>query len=166
MLPSPSAPPAPARVNRGPLVVKGADRLDALPLQGPPVRQTLNMYSPAICRLMRRDFNLTSLKLFWMDDLTRTRLRSQLNDLVKEATMLHDMVALDAFGPAFPVAACQMRIVNDQAQILFDALATADMAHAKMLQGPLSEVSDVYMGRFFRAYGAFRVQVFGFGSKG
>lgn len=165
MLPSTLATPARACITRGPLVVKGADRLDALPLQGPDVRETINMFSPAICRLMRRDFNLTSIRLFWMDDTARSRLRSPLNDLVKEALAIQDMVALDAFGPAFTVATCQMRIVNDLAQVLFDALATADLAHAKMLQGPLNEVADIYMGRFFRAYGAFRFQVFGFGPK-
>lgn len=160
MQPSLSATPDP--IDRGPLVVKGGERLDALVGPDCGVHQGATMFSPAVCRLMRRDFNLTSVRLYWMDAAARARLAQPLKALRKEAESLQDMVALDSFGPAFPVAACQMRIVSEEAQALFDALVIADLAHAKMLQGPLNEVSDVYMGRFFRAYGHFRNQVFGY----
>lgn len=160
MNPSHAATPDP--IDRGPLVVKGAERLNALVGPDFGTQQTVTMFSPAVCRLMRRDFNLTSVRLYWMDAASRAKLAQPLQALMKEAESLQDMVALDAFGPAFPVAVCKMRIVSEEAKVLFDALVIADLAHAKMLQGPLSEVSDVYMGRFFRSYGHFRCQVFGY----
>ncbi|GAA0431967.1 hypothetical protein ACFOY5_20635 [Massilia aurea] len=51
-----------------------------------------------------------------------------------------------------------MRIISDEADLLFDALITADRA----LHSPMAEVAEENMGPFLRSFTILRKEVFGF----
>jgi len=147
-----------------PLVIKGVARIESIVLSREEVRLDAKVRSHVISRVMRRDFNLTSVKLFWYTrSYTRRKVaREMLDDLQAEAERLEDL-ARPYEMPAGPAAAtCSMRIISDEAQLLFDALMLADRSLYKLMHSPLAEVAEENMGPFMRSFTILRKQVFGF----
>lgn len=147
-----------------PLVIKGVQRIEAIVLQRPDVRRDAVLYTHIFSRTVRRDFNFTSVKLFWY---TKSRQRrptalSLLQDLVDEAERLEDMARPYEMPTAKAAATCEMRIISDEAELLFDALMQADRAVYKLMHSPLAEVAEDNAGPFLRAFTALRREVFGF----
>lgn len=147
-----------------PLVIKGVARIESIVLSREEVRLDAEVRSHVISRVMRRDFNLTSVKLFWYTRSYPRRkvARGMLDDLQAEAERLEDL-ARPYEMPAGPAAAtCSMRIISDEAQLLFDALMLADRSLYKLMHSPLAEVAEENMGPFMRSFTILRKQVFGF----
>lgn len=150
-----------------PLVIKGVERIESLVLQRDDVRLNAELHSHVISRVMRRDFNLTSVKLFWYTNgyIRRQNARRMLHDLQDEAERLEDL-ARPYEMPTGPAAAtCSMRIISDEAQQLFDTLMLADRSLYKLMHSPLAEVAEDNMGPFLRAFTVLRREVFGFSDK-
>lgn len=147
-----------------PLVIKGVERIEAINLPGEDVRRDAELYSHFISRVMRRDFNLTSVKLFWYTKgYNRRRLaKGMLQDLAAEAERLEDLARQYERPAAAPAATCTMRIISDEADLLFDALITADRALHKLMNSPLAEVAKETAGPFLRSFTVLRRAVFGF----
>lgn len=55
-----------------------------------------------------------------------------------------------------------MRIIFDEAQLLFDALISADRSLHKLMHSPLAEVTEDNMGPFLRTFTVLRKEVFSF----
>lgn len=147
-----------------PLVIKGVERIESIKLQGEDVRVDAELRSHVISRVMRRDFNLTSVKLFWFTKgyNRRKTAKLMLDDLQAEAERLEDL-ARPYEMPAGPAAAtCSMRIISDEAKLLFDALMLADRSLYKLMHSPLAEVAEDNMVPFLRAFAMLRKQIFGF----
>jgi len=147
-----------------PLVIKGVARIESIVLSREEVRLDAEVRSHVISRVMRRDFNLTSVKLFWYTKRYTCRkvAREMLDDLQAEAERLEDL-ARPYEMPAGPAAAtCSMRIISEEAQLLFDALMLADRSLYKLMHSPLAEVAEENMGPFMRSFTILRKQVFGF----
>jgi hypothetical protein len=146
------------------LAIKNVDRIEAIKVDGEDRRCEAELYTWVFSRLMRRDFNLTSVKLFFFCKKQGKHevARDLLMNLTEEARVLEDM-ALRYEMPAAPVfSACVMRILTDEAQELFDALVTVDCALHKMMHSPMAEVAEANLVPFMRAYTALRQKVFGF----
>jgi hypothetical protein len=146
-----------------PLVIKGVGRIEAIKLPGEDVRRDAELYSHVVSRLMRRDFNLTSVKLFWYakGHNRRDHVKRMLHDLTAEAERLEDLARRYELPDAAPAATCTMRIVSDEAELLFQALITVDRALHKLMHSPLAEVLEENMGPFLRSYCVLRNEVFG-----
>lgn len=146
-----------------PLVIKGVERIEAIVLPGEDVRRQAEMYTHAIGRIMRRDYNLTSVKLFWHVRGFHARIKTQslVHDLVADADRLEDLARPYELPGFDPVATCIVRIVSDEASLLFDALITADRALFKLLSSPVVDDADKTMTHFVRALTALRKEVFG-----
>lgn len=147
-----------------PLVIKGVERIEAVNIPGNDVRRDAELYSHYISRVMRRDFNLTSVKLYWYTKgyNRRQNARRMLQDLVAEAGSLEDMARPYEMPGAEPAATCTMRIISDEADLLFDALITADRALYKLMHSPLSDVVEENASPFMRSFTTLRKAVFGF----
>lgn len=146
------------------LAIKNVDRIEGIKVEGEDRRREAELYTWVFSRLMRRDFNLTTVKLFFFCKKQGGRqvARDLLASLTEEARVLEDMV-LRYEMPATPVfSSCVMRILTDEAQELFEALVTVDRALHKMMHSPLAEVADENLIPFMRAYTALRKKVFGF----
>jgi hypothetical protein len=147
-----------------PLVIKGVERIESILLPRQDVRLDAELRSHVISRVMRRDFNLTSVKLFWYTKGFNRRLNAQrmLLDLQAEAERLEDL-ARPYEMPCGPlVATCSMRIISEEAQLLFDALMLADRSLYKLMHSPLAEVAEDNMYPFLRSFTILRKGVFGF----
>lgn len=147
-----------------PLVIKGVDRIESINLQGEDKRRDAELYTHVLSRVMRRDFNLTSVKLFWFTKgyHRRCRARELLHDLMGEAERLTDMARPYEMPVGVPAATCTMRIVSDEAELLFDALIKADRALHKLMHSPLAEVAEDNMGPFLRSFTGLRKEVFNY----
>jgi hypothetical protein len=55
-----------------------------------------------------------------------------------------------------------MRIISDEADLLFDALITADRALHKLMHSLLAEVAEDHMSPYLRSLTVLRKEVFGF----
>lgn len=147
-----------------PLVIKGVARIESIVLQGPDVRRDARLYTHVFSRLMRRDFNPTSVKLFWYAKAhqRRTKIRSMLADLLEEAEALETMARPYEWKSTQPAASCQMRMISNETELLFSALIQADKALHKLLHSPLAETAEENVGPFMRQYTVLRREVFGF----
>ena len=147
-----------------PLVIKGVERIEAINLPGEDVRVDAELFTHVLSRIMRRDFNLTSVKLFWYTKgyHRRKKARSLLYDLIAEADRLEDLARPYEMPACVPAATCTMRIVSDEAKLLFDALITADRALHKLMHSPMSEVAEMNMIPFERSFTILRKEIFGF----
>lgn len=146
------------------LTIKNVDRIEAIQAPGGDKRCEAALYTWEYSRVMRRDFNLTSVKLFFFCKKPGGLLaaRDLLRTLTEEAQVLEDM-ALRYEMPAAPVfCTCVMRILTDETQQLFDALVTADRAFHKLKNSPMGEVAEDNLIPFMRAYNALRQKVIGF----
>lgn len=147
-----------------PLVIKGVERIEAIILQRPDVRMDAAILTHVFSRTIRRDFNLTSVKLFWYTKARDRRLAAQamLQDLVEEAQVLEDMARPYEMPEERSAAAtCQLRIISDEAELLFSSLMKADRALYKLLHSPLAEVAEDNAAPFLRALSALQRRVFG-----
>lgn len=147
-----------------PLVIKGVERIESIILSGEDIRLNAELYSHVLSRVMRRDFNFTSAKLFWYTKGFHRRMhaRAMLHDLAVEAERLEDMARPYDMPDVAPAATCTMRIVSDEAELLFHALVKADRALHKLMHSPLAEVAEDNMGPFLRTFTLLRKKVFGF----
>lgn len=147
------------------LVIKGVSRIEAIVIQREELRREAALYTHVFSRSMRRDFNLTSVKLFWYakSRSRRLKIRPLLADMAAEAQLLEDMARSYEMPLDLPAAAtCVMRIISDEAEIVFDALVQADRAFHKLLYSPLAEVAEDNIGPFIRSFEAVRREVFGY----
>lgn len=107
-----------------------------------------------LSRIVRRDFNLLSYKLFFA--LRRRevaqRVRRALDDLVEEADVLANMTRKEKLPTPDESTLLNLRIVNADCDRLIDALITADRALAKMKESDMAEVADDNCSRFYIAY--------------
>lgn len=154
-------------ITGNPLVIKGVERIEAIVLQGQDVRLDAEVRSHVISRVMRRDFNLTSVKLYWYTKgfNRRHKARRMLLDLQAEADRLEDLARPYEMPSSAPAATCSMRIISDEAQLLFEALMLADRSLYKLMHSPLAEVAEDNMGPFLRSLTVLRKEVFGFDTR-
>ena len=146
------------------LAIKNVDRIEAIEVVGEDKRCEAAMYTWVFSRLMRRDFNLTSIKLFFFCKKQGQLevARDLLQTLTEEAQVLTDM-AYRYEMPAAPIfSSCVMRIITEESQELFDALVAADRALHKMQHSSMAEVAEDNLVPFKRAYNALRKKVIGF----
>jgi hypothetical protein len=147
-----------------PLTIKNVDRIEAIQAPGGDKRCEAALYTWEYSRIMRRDFNLTSVKLFFFCKKPggQVAARDLLRSLTEEAQVLEDM-ALRYEMPDEPVfSSCVMRILTDETQQLFDALVTAERAFHKLKNSAMAEVAEDNLIPFMRAYNALRQKVIGF----
>jgi hypothetical protein len=147
-----------------PLVIKGVERIEATNVPGEDVRRDAELYTYVLSRVMRRDFNLTSVKLFWYVKGYHRRIKAKemLHDLMAEAERLEDLARPYEKPACAPAATCTMRIISDEANLLFDALITADRALHKLMHSPLAEVAEENTAPFMRSFTSLRRVVFGY----
>lgn len=146
------------------LTIKNVDRIEAIQAPGGDKRCEAVLYTWEYSRVMRRDFNLTSIKLFFFCKRPGGLVvaRDLLSSLTEEAQVLEDM-ALRYEMPDEPVfSSCVMRILTDETQQLFNALVTADRAFHKLKHSPMGEVAEDNLIPFMRAYNALRQKVIGY----
>lgn len=146
------------------LAIKNVDRIEAIQIPGQDKRCEAALYTWVFSRLMRRDFNLTSIKLFFFCKKTDQAdlVRHLLWNLTEEARLLEYMVLPYGMPDAPVFNSCVMRILMDETQQFFDALVTADRAFHKMQHSPLAEVAEENLVPFMRAYNSLRAKVIGF----
>lgn len=147
-----------------PLVVKNVDRIEAIVVPGEDRRRDAVLYTYVFSRIMRRDFNLTSVKLFFFckKDDQRQLVRQHLLSLKEEAIALSDLAHRYEMPRGQVFSSTIMRIITDEADQLFDALLLADRSLHKLMQSPMAEVAEENLIPFMRAYNSLRQKVIGF----
>lgn len=161
-------PPLPVNLAEGgrerPLVTKGTDRIEAIMLTTQDVRREATLYTYVFSRAMRRDFNVTSVKLFFFCKSRdgRRAVQELLKDLADEARSLTDLAHRFEMPDIPSFSTCTMRIVSDEADSMFQSLVLADRALHKILHSDLAEPAEENAIPFFRAYTHLRQCVFGF----
>ena len=146
------------------LVVKNVERIEAIIVPGEDRRREAVLYTYVFSRLMRRDFNLTSVKLFFFckKEHQRQLARQQLRSLKEEAIALADLAHRYEMPRGQVFSSTLMRIITDEADQLFDALLLADRSLHKLMQSPMAEVAEDNLIPFMRAYNSLRQKVIGF----
>lgn len=147
-----------------PLVVKNVERIEAIIIPGEDRRREAVLYTYVFSRIMRRDFNLTSVKLFFFckKDDQRQLVRHHLLSLKEEAIALSDVAHRYEMPRGQVFSSTVMRIITDEADQLFDALLLADRSLHKLMQSPMAEVAEDNLIPFMRAYNSLRQKVIGF----
>jgi hypothetical protein len=149
------------------LAVKNVDRIEAINAPGGDKRCEAALYTWEYSRIMRRDFNITSIKLFFFCKQTDQAdlARHLLWNLTEEANLLEYMAAPYEMpdGPVYN--RCVMRILTEETQRLFDALVTADRAFHKLKNSAMGEVAEDNLIPFMRAYNALRQRVIGYAKR-
>lgn len=146
------------------LVIKGTDRIEAINVRED-VRLEARLYTPTINRLLRRDFNLTSVKLFFYckgGDFRKARAQHYLQDLLEEAAAVENQARSYEMPACPPLSVHTMRIISDEARMLFEALHVADRAIFKLQSSPMGEMIEETLIPFMRVYTTLRQKVFGF----
>jgi hypothetical protein len=119
-----------------PLVIKGIERIEAIVLRHDDVRRHAQLYTHGFGRTLRRDFNVTSVAIFFarMNPDLRQGIWFLLDRLTEEARLLEDLARPYEMprGPA--LTTCPMRIICDEADVLFDALHLADRSLFKIIR--------------------------------
>lgn len=158
------ADPVNAGVAGQPLVVKNVDRIEAIIVPGEDRRRDAVLYTYVFSRIMRRDFNLTSVKLFFFckKDDQRQLVRQHLLSLKEEAIALSDLAHRYEMPRGQVFSSTVMRIITDEADQLFDALLLADRSLHKLMQSSMAEVAEDNLIPFMRAYNSLRQRVIGF----
>lgn len=146
------------------LVVKNVERIEAIKVPGEDRRREAVLYTYVFSRLMRRDFNLTSVKLFFFckKDDQRQLVRQHLLGLKEEAIALSDIAHRYEMPRGQVFSNTRMRIITDEADQLFDALLLADRSLHKLMHSPMAEVAEENLVPFMRAYHSLRQKVIGF----
>lgn len=146
------------------LAVKNVDRIEAINIPGVEKRRIAELYTWVFSRMVRRDFNLTSVKLFFYCKKTDQAdlARFLLANLTEEAQVLEDMARPYGMPTSTIFSSCDIRIISDESEELLNALLTADRALHKLMHSPLAEVAEANLLPFMRAYNALRHKVIGF----
>jgi hypothetical protein len=146
------------------LVVKNVERIEAIIVPGEDRRREAVLYTYVFSRLMRRDFNLTSVKLFFFckKEDQRQLVRQHLLSLKEEAIALADLAHRYEMPRGQVFSRTVMRIITDEADQLFDALLLADRSLHKLMHSPMAEVAEDNLIPFMRAYNSLRQKVIGF----
>jgi hypothetical protein len=147
-----------------PLVVKNVERIEAIIVPGEDKRRDAVLYTYVFSRMMRRDFNLTSIKLFFFckKDDQRQLVRQHLLSLKEEAIVLADSAYRYEMPRGQVYSSTVMRIITDEADQLFEALLLADRSLYKLMHSPMAEVAEENLIPFMRAYNSLRQKVIGF----
>lgn len=105
-------------------------------------------------RIIRRDFNLLSYKMFFAmrRHELRMRVKPALDDLVEEADVLDAMTRKSELPTPDQSTFLNLRIVSGDTERMLDALLTADRALAKMNMTEMAEVADENCSRMYMAY--------------
>jgi hypothetical protein len=150
-----------------PLVVKNTERIESINIHGEDKRFEAVLYTYVFSRIVRRDFNLTSVKLFFFCKKASQRqvVRALLLNLTEEARVLADMAHRFEMPDAPVFSSSVMRIISEEAQEMLDALLTADRALHKLMHSPMADVTEENLVPFMRAYTALRQKVIGFPSR-
>jgi hypothetical protein len=144
-----------------PRTIKGIDRIEAI-LVRDEVRREAAIYTNVFSRIYRRDFNVTSTRLFFVCKKPRTvsTVRELLLKLEEDATVLENL-ARPFEMPDLPVLIkSPTRIISDECLRLFDTLHAADRALHKLQHSPNPRMANDEIEAFVASYKAMRAWVF------
>lgn len=143
------------------LIMKGIDRIEAINTPSEE-RTQANFRSWQMSRVVRRDFNLLTAKMFvlCLNPSNLQKIRPMLLDVQEEAEALNNMALRYEMPKDLPVTTLPLRIVSDQARRLYEAIAIVDWALAKLLKSEMSEVAVDNCAPFFKAYGRLKNFIF------
>lgn len=115
------------------LVLKGTDAVEVISVRLEN-RSVFHFYSWQACRLVRRDFNFATAKMFHRE--RRKGGQQQVRSLVHEVRLQAEMLVFDCHAfevpPQSPGRAVPLRLVSASAASLFRAFQMADIAYAKL----------------------------------
>lgn len=150
------------------LIVKGVDRIEAIntPLDE---RVEANFRAWQICRVFRRDFNKFTAKMFvtCRNPSNLHKIRPMLLDIKEEAEILSNMARRFEMPKDLPFTTIPLRIVSEEARLLYEAIITVDWAVAKMIHsGEMDEMNKMNekamddCAHFFKAYNRLKRFIF------
>lgn len=119
-----------------PLVIKGVERIERIVLRHDDVRRPAQLYTHGFGRTLRRDFNVTTVAIFFarMNPELRETIWFLLDRLTEEARLLEDLARPYEMPQEPALTTCPMRIICEEADVLFDALHLADRSLFKILR--------------------------------
>jgi len=119
-----------------PLVIKGVERIERIVLRHNDVRRYAQLYTHGFGRTLRRDFNVTTVAIFFarMNPEVRESIWFLLDRLIEEARLLEDLARPYEMPREPALTTCPMRIICEEADVLFDALHLADRSLFKILR--------------------------------
>lgn len=105
-------------------------------------------------RIVRRDFNLLSYKLFFamLRDDQRRKIRQLFHNLMEEAEVLEALARRYELPESSDPTALNLRIVSEESLRLLEALQAADKALFKLKNSEMTEVAEENCTPFFVAY--------------
>lgn len=149
-----------------PLVIKGTERIESIVVPADnDMRRESQLYTPLVSRILRRDFNVTSVKLFFFCKRSPSNhqlITHLLHRVTEEADVLANMAMPYELPRAEPFSVCTMRVITDEAFALFDALHTMDRSLFKLLNSPMGDLAFDNLTPFMRAYNTLRQKAFGY----
>lgn len=142
-------------------VMKGNARIEAVNTKYER-RMTLSFQTYQCNRLVRRDFNMMSVKLVMLsrNPTTRLHITELLADIAVEAGKLSLRTADVICDEVKVTAPLSIRIVSPEAHQLFDALVTYDLARAKLFIKEVGDAGDRQCTKFLVYYGRLKSLIF------
>ena len=125
------------------LAIQGLHLLDRIPGDFPV--NDVPLYSFEMNRLVRRDFAWTSHKVHcsWRSPAAINRIKSAIVDFREASGLLTNMVRAYEFPETVrSFAPVKLKIINDDLQILFDAIVEADRAITKLKNSELADLAS------------------------
>lgn len=134
------------------LTLKGVEKIQRIRCDAS--YQDVVLHTWQFGRIVRRDFNLLSYKLFFAvrRDEQRRKIRSLLDDVVEEAEVLDTMTRRYELDKPSDSTVLNLRIVSDESQRLLEALQTGDKALSKLKNSEMAEVAEENCIPLFAAY--------------
>lgn len=127
-----------------PLVIKGVERIERIVLRHDDVRRHAQLYTHGFGRTLRRDFNVISVGIFFarMNPDLREGIWYLLHRLTEEAQLLEDFARPYEMPQEPALTSCPMRIICDEADVLFDALHLADRSLFKIVRSQEATLTE------------------------
>jgi hypothetical protein len=146
------------------LVLKGVRRIEAI--VSPEVDERLKavLHTHTFSRMVRRDFNITSVKMYWAAKSfpKRVAIIKGLDHLDAAVLQLEEL-AKPLGSPVLPVSAlCPLRIISTESKRLLSILLRADLALYSLAGSYRSDAVDRKLGPTLRAYVDLRAEIFNF----
>ncbi len=143
-------------------VLKGVDLVEAIYTKYEERTKASCLYWQN-ARILRRDFNLLTAKMFFKtrNPKLRGKIWEMIRSMQDEAERLTDMARKYEMPTGIVAAPVPVRLISREAKAILEAIATADRAWVKMNRGGMGDEASDCLGPFLSSFGKIKRYVVG-----
>lgn len=142
------------------LIIKGRSKIEAVNAQD--AQRVLTTIRTWHCsRLLRRDFNTLTVKMFWAcrNSGKRRQIRDLLSDLADEAYVVGRSVA-GVKNADVVHTTLTLRVISSEAQVLYDSVMLVDRSLSTLMEAEAPKSATEQCAAFFLNYGRLKEFIF------